>query len=186
MDTAEEMDSLYSKIEDPFEYRKINRYPILLGLMEQFGVEGKTLEVACSEGILAGMLPERFKTDYLGMDVSSVAVSRAREKYKGDDRMRWLVADATKHDFMLKFDMIVISDVYMYMNDIKHFHRKTVGLLNPGGILLATSYSSSYCGSEMFPALEFQDNMETLFVGKSLTRSNKDDYESDYYVGKKR
>lgn len=186
MDIAEEMDGLYLKSVDPWEYSKANRFPILFGLMDQYGVDGRMLEMGCGEGILSDGIRSRFKDDYIGIDVSEVAISRARKSHRNRKGMLWIVGDVSSYAFKIRFDMIVASDVYPYLNDILDFHRKTVGLLNKGGVLIATSCCSSYCGSEMFPGLEFQDRMTTLFTGRALTKSVKKEYESEYYEGRRK
>lgn len=186
MDIVEEMDGLYSSANDPWNYSKINRFPILLGLINQFGIEGEVLEIGCGEGLLTRMLPDRFKVSYTGIDVSGVAIDRAMKRFSKYKGMSWVVDDVSKHKFSSKFSMIIVSDVYPYLDNILRFHEKTIGLLNKGGILVSTSCSSSFCGSEMFPALELQDKMTVLFTGKSLTRSLKKEYESEYYVGRKK
>lgn len=186
MDIAEEMDGLYKGSSDPWNYSKVNRFDILIGLINQYGIEGKLLELGCGEGLLTKVLPERFKKDYTGIDVSEVAIGRAMKRFAKNKGMNWLVGDISKYKFDSRFDMIVVSDVYPYLDNILRFHEKTISLLNKGGVLVATSCSSSFCGTEMFPALEFQDKMKVLFTGKSLTISLKKEYESEYYVGRKR
>lgn len=186
MDIAEEMDGLYSESTDPWKYLRINRFPILYGLVEQFSNKGRMLEVGCGEGILSEGIPDMLKDNYVGIDVSEVAVSRARVRHYDKKGMSWIVGDISTYDFDCKFSTIVVSDVYPYLNDVLSVHSKIVGLLLKGGVLIATSSCSSYCGSEMFPGLEFQDVMKILFTGRSLTSSMKKNYESEYYVGKKR
>lgn len=100
-----------------------------------FKPSGGVLDVGCGEGTLFDFINDIQKRSYTGIDISSVAITKARKKRKGD----FHVTDAMKYAPKKKFDAIVFNEVLYYLDEVDTFQRY-ISLLKPNGIVIISLY----------------------------------------------
>jgi SAM-dependent methyltransferase len=101
---------------------------------------GRILDIACGAGYGTRLLADRCAgvEEALGVDLSELAVSYARERY-GDARTHFRVADAMEFADGEGFDTIVSIETVEHLPRPGAFADRLVGLLRPGGILVASA-----------------------------------------------
>lgn len=90
----------------------------------------RVLDVGCGPGTNSGFLAH---ADYLGMDINPEYVDHARRKF----RLRYLVADATTHQFAPeeRFDFILLNSLLHHIDDggVRALLGNLARQLAPGG-----------------------------------------------------
>ncbi len=98
----------------------------------------RVLEVGCATGdLLAALAPSQG----VGIDVSTVAITRAREKHAAASALSFAAADA--HDFHLDttFDYVVMSDTIGYLDDVQRALENLHHVMTPRSRLVINSYN---------------------------------------------
>jgi 2-polyprenyl-3-methyl-5-hydroxy-6-metoxy-1,4-benzoquinol methylase len=98
---------------------------------------GRALDLACGVGYGTKLLAERSGGPVLGADVSPEAVAYARSRYAGPG-VEFRVADAMTFADADGFDSIVSLETVEHLTDPQRFLARLVGLLRPGGHLIAS------------------------------------------------
>jgi len=142
--SAEPWDESYAADYDPYGYavdeRQSERYRWQLAALGD-GHFGRGLELACSIGVLTTLLADRCD-EVLAVDVSEVAVERARRRLATRPAVtveqRTLPADWPAGEF----DLIVASDVFCYWTPglVREGVRRCEDSLAPGGVLLVSNW----------------------------------------------
>lgn len=85
MRPREAFDTIYTRRPEGwgFSERRTQafRYEIYLELLSRIAPPKSILDLGCGEGLFSAMLKERFASHVVGIDVSHVAVQRARERH---------------------------------------------------------------------------------------------------------
>jgi SAM-dependent methyltransferase len=103
---------------------------------------GKLLEFGCGEGNLPHLLPEGTYSDYLGIDVSAVAIKTAKERcvQSGKLNCQFQVGDMGKWSgFVSPVSLILVEECLYYLSppQIEQFLlRCCAGLTREGAILV--------------------------------------------------
>ena len=106
---------------------------------------GKVLEIGCAEGIFTEMLAERCDS-LLAVDISPVALERARERRKWGEQVRFQELDVRADPLPGPFDLIVIVHVLEYIrnrNALSRIREKVIASLRNGGYLLLGHVSNN-------------------------------------------
>jgi len=100
---------------------------------------GRVLDLACGVGYGSRILARESASpvSVLGVDVSPAAIAYARERY-ADDRVAFAVGDAMSFADAAGFDAIVSLETFEHLDDPAGFGARLVGLLRPGGVLVAS------------------------------------------------
>ena len=100
---------------------------------------GRILDLACGVGYGARLLADRAPAGsrVLGVDLSEDAIAYAREHY-GRPGLEFAVGDAARFDDPLGFDTIVSLETIEHLPEPQRFFDRMVGLLRPGGVLVAS------------------------------------------------
>lgn len=100
---------------------------------------GRLLDLACGVGYGTRILAERAHPELslLGVDVSESAIGYAREHWQ-DDRTRFARSEALAFRPREPFDSIVSIETIEHVEDPAAFVAHLVGLLRPGGVLVAS------------------------------------------------
>jgi predicted TPR repeat methyltransferase len=103
--------------------------------------EPRVLDIGCGEGVLLEAIRDRPYRSYVGLDLSAVAIARAKERANARDR--FLVADARGHVPDEAPDVIVFNEVLYYFDDIAAVVGRYLATLAPGGVAIASVYKKA-------------------------------------------
>jgi len=116
--------------------REISRYSVIVGYCRGLKPEAAILDVGCGEGILRRRLGAESYSDYVGIDVSQVAIARASADREG--RARFLVANAEEFVPDRRFDLVVFNESLYYHNRPLEVAHRFSGFLEPDGLLVVS------------------------------------------------
>ena len=118
------------------ELSELARFSVLAGYICHLKPGGTVLDTGCGQGVLLRRLPSSCFSRYVGIDVSSSAISVAQEL--GNDRTTFLAADCEEYSPSEHFDVIVFNEVLCCLRDPLRTVERYSRSLNPGGILLVS------------------------------------------------
>lgn len=145
----QEMNLRYSKVsaEDPFSgyehdhlWDKIRFEEIDRVFKEMIGsVQGKKiLELACGMGRNVPLILNC--AQYVGNDLSDVAIERARRRYGHHPHLRFQRGDATQLDLTEQdFDLVLAIELVEHVHDVPSLIYHAFRVLKPGGRLILNS-----------------------------------------------
>lgn len=112
---------------------KINASPVVL----------KICDGGCGDGVHACVLAEKTNKnfDYLGLDISEVAITASRSRLAGDNRFRFKVADISEHDCTTEFDIVFSYGVIAYTQSPKDTVENLASMLCKDGMFLVWIYT---------------------------------------------
>jgi SAM-dependent methyltransferase len=134
------LEEMYQRTEDPWEYAhseyEQEKYASSLAALPGTRY-GAALEIGCSEGVFTNLLAERVDR-LLAVDVSDIALTRARFRCASHRHVEFRQFDLVADDLAEHFDLIVCSEVLYYVPPFKRLEvaRRIVRMLKPGGTLL--------------------------------------------------
>lgn len=99
----------------------------------------KILDLGAGTGLLAKFLFERYpESEYCLIDISEEMLKMAKNRFKGYENFKYVVADYSKYDFKSSFDIIVssLSLHHLEDEDKKEMYEKIYNMLNTDGIFL--------------------------------------------------
>jgi SAM-dependent methyltransferase len=126
---------VYSTCRDKIYYAEIDR--CITDLIAGEVPRGSVLDLACGIGRLGKILSAG--SHVTGIDVSSVAIDRARERHKALPNFSFVQMDA--HDLRLvdeSFDAVLFIDAIEHVKDAERVIAETARVLRPGGAVLLT------------------------------------------------
>jgi 2-polyprenyl-3-methyl-5-hydroxy-6-metoxy-1,4-benzoquinol methylase len=140
-----ELDHEFEPREDPWNYEtvsyqrdRIGREVEMLDAVRGTARFGKALEVGCAEGLFTEMLAARCES-LLALDISPVALTRARRRLQRQENVRFARWDLRIDSVPDTYDLIVVVHALEYVRNPIYIHRartKLVNCLRPGGHLL--------------------------------------------------
>ncbi len=140
-----ELNHEFERRDDPWDYATVryqqDRIRAELEMLDAVRGRarfGKALEVGCAEGRFTEMLADRCDS-LLAVDISAVALARARERRAWDTRVRFAEWDLRVDPVRDIYDLIVIVHALEYIRNpllIRRARAKLVDGLRPGGYLL--------------------------------------------------
>jgi 2-polyprenyl-6-hydroxyphenyl methylase/3-demethylubiquinone-9 3-methyltransferase len=109
------------------------------------------LDVGCGEGSLFDFLPENYKSNYLGIDLSKEAIAYAQKKRGNSSNLSSIQVyqpqfqQSAAHLFTLpnpttKYDVIVFSDVLYYVEYKKILPQYVQYLVNTNGVIIISIF----------------------------------------------
>lgn len=117
---------------------EMSRYALIAGYIRTLGPAVSVLDVGCGEGHLAGWLPQNGEYRYFGIDLSDVAIQKARVRVRNGARFE--VAAATTFQTDERFDIIVFNEVLYYIDRPEQELERYGSLLTPRGLLIISMY----------------------------------------------
>jgi predicted TPR repeat methyltransferase len=140
------MDRVFSRKEDPYGYRELPYELERLKAMEaSLGDRSyeQGLEIGCAEGVFTERMAKRVKR-MTGLDVSPVALARARERLAGKPGVEFVEADVRSWPGPSpgSCDLIVVGDVLYYLDKpmvgaaFEEAFGRIRSWLAPGGLLV--------------------------------------------------
>jgi len=100
---------------------------------------GRILDLACGVGYGSRLLADRAPrgSEVLGVDLAEGAIEHARRHYGGEG-LHFAVGDAATFEDAQGFDTVVSLETIEHLPEPQAFFDRLVGLLSPGGILVAS------------------------------------------------
>ena len=135
---------------DPFDYTsEYERIKYLHTLKEVVNRRPRAVvELACAEGSFTNLLAPHVES-LLAVDISDIALDRARERCAAQKNITYSRMDITRILPEGEFDLAVCSEVLYYVGDryaLADFARNVAGIIKPGGFLvMAHANSVSDC-----------------------------------------
>ena len=150
-----ELDGEFNRGEDPWRYSELpchkDRVRHELAMLDSVRRAARfrlVLEVGCAEGLFTEQLVERCDS-LLAVDISPVALGRARQRRQWDHRVSFAEWDLRADSLPDRYDLIVIIHALEYVRNpiaVRRARRKLVDGLLPGGYLLVGTMG----GNEVF------------------------------------
>lgn len=140
-----ELNHEFEPREDPWDYAtvsyqrdRIRSEVEMLDAVRGTARFGRALEVGCAEGMFTKIFAPRCDS-LLAVDISPVALNRARRRLQGDERVQFAEWDLRVNSVLGTYDVIVIIHALEYIRNPVYIHKartKLVNSLRPGGYLL--------------------------------------------------
>jgi len=115
---------------------ELARFSILAGYICHLKPGATVLDTGCGQGVLLRRLPISCYSKYVGIDLSSSAISAAQ--VHGNERSTFFAADCEEYSPAEQFDVIVFNEVLCCLRDPLHTVERYARSLNPGGLLLVS------------------------------------------------
>ncbi len=173
-------DSLYEQASDPWGladrfYERRKRDLLLAALpRERFR---RAFEPGCAIGLLTERLAERCD-ELVSFDVAELAVAATRERVRGRSNVqveRGSIPDAWPPG---TFDLIVLSEVGYYCDDLAGLVRAVHGSLEPGGVVVGCHWRHP-AADHPHPAEAVHAALDTTFP--TIVRHVEDDFLLDVW-----
>lgn len=134
-------DKIYARggWDDLADAPQLGRYSIIAGYCAHLGAKA-VLDVGCGEGLLAQRLSRPPLEAYYGVDISQLAIQRAREA--GIANARFEVGEARTYAPDRRFDVIVFNEMLYYLDDPKGVVAAHCAFLEPGGAFVVSIHKS--------------------------------------------
>ena len=118
---------------------ELARYSVIIGYIQLLKPNSAILDVGCGEGILFHRIRPYGYSRYVGVDVSSVAISGLASEQNA--QTSFIVADAEAYVPQEQFDVIVFNEVlYYFHNPLEAIGRYTQALRG-GGVVVVSTYT---------------------------------------------
>jgi SAM-dependent methyltransferase len=146
---------------------------------------GRILDLACGVGYGTRILADRADpgATLLGVDVSEAAIAHAREHYAGE-RVAFETGDAMALRDPGGFDAIVSIETVEHLPDPTGFVARLVGLLRPGGVLVASVPVTPSVDANPFHLHDFTErSFRRLFLGHGLVEVDCLRQDQPYHPG---
>jgi len=140
-----ELDQEFERREDPWDYvavsyqrDRIRTQIEMLDVIRGSGRFADALEVGCAEGMFTELLAERCDA-LLAVDISPVALARARQRLHAQGHVRFEELDLRVDALPGTYDLIVIIHALEYIRNpvyVRRARAKLVNALRPNGYLL--------------------------------------------------
>jgi 2-polyprenyl-3-methyl-5-hydroxy-6-metoxy-1,4-benzoquinol methylase len=105
---------------------EMSRYAVIAGYCMHGGSVSSVLDLGCGSGLLHHWLGRRGKLDYVGVDISKVAIDDARQQC-ADGSADFIAMDLATYTPDRKFDVIIFNEVLYYFDQpgeiLKHFSK---------------------------------------------------------------
>jgi 2-polyprenyl-3-methyl-5-hydroxy-6-metoxy-1,4-benzoquinol methylase len=128
---AAEWDYLRSISEAP-------RFGVVSAYCRQLATNGAILEIGCGEGFLLEQLDRSRYGQFTGVDISSVAIERARGL--ADARTTFVSSDAESYVPDRTYDVIVFNEVLEYFDDPFALVQRYEPYLSPSGHFVVSMF----------------------------------------------
>ncbi|MCE4957130.1 methyltransferase domain-containing protein [Macrococcus caseolyticus] len=125
----------YTKLRNnKLSYNELIEMPVMKAELPT--IEGKTvLDIGCGMGKFIQYMLEMNPKQVVGLDISNNMISYAKEQIN-DERVAFVVSSILEYENTTKFDVIVSSLAFHYVEDYEALIQKLFGMLNCGGVLL--------------------------------------------------
>lgn len=116
---------------------ELGHYSVIAGYCTYNGSDKSILDMGCGDGQLAVRLDSRYRL-YVGVDISSEAIQRARRL--ADSRTRFRVGTAEQYTPNEHFDMVVFNELLYYMDEPLELMKRYLNWLNIDGMMIVSMF----------------------------------------------
>lgn len=117
---------------------ELGHYSLIVGYCQYLKPTGSLLDVGCGAGVLQQRLTYLPYKQYIGIDISDVAIKKACSHL--DDRTRFEVADASDYHTAYKPDIIIFNEILYYFDDVKKVLERYANLMNDSGYFVISMF----------------------------------------------
>jgi tRNA (cmo5U34)-methyltransferase len=99
----------------------------------------KILDIGAGTGLLSAFLMERYPdASFTLIDISEKMLDIAKDRFRSNSNIKYIVADYSKYNFVEKYDMVVsaLSIHHLEDEEKKEIYKKSYSLLKRNGILI--------------------------------------------------
>ncbi|OED03967.1 methyltransferase [Methanosarcina sp. A14] len=99
----------------------------------------KILDIGAGTGLLSAFLMERYPdASFTLIDISEKMLDVAKDRFKGNSNVKYIVADYSKYSFVEKYDMVVsaLSIHHLEDEEKQKLYKKSYSLLEQNGIII--------------------------------------------------
>jgi 2-polyprenyl-3-methyl-5-hydroxy-6-metoxy-1,4-benzoquinol methylase len=122
--------------------KEFAHYSVVAGYATFFKKGGHVLDLGCGEGLLTQYLhPERWDS-YMGIDVSDVAVEKAKQKNLNNTG--FMAANITEYIPDRTFDIIIICEALQYIYKPSDLLKRYSKYLAPEGLFIISMYEDNH------------------------------------------
>jgi len=118
---------------------ELGHHSVIAGYVGRLNPDGDVLDIGCGSGVSERLL-RRWCTAYHGVDFSAEGIVQARAG--AAPGARFTVADACRFVPDQAHDIIVMSEVVEYFDDLEGQMRRYAGHLKPGGHIIVSMWVS--------------------------------------------
>ncbi len=116
--------------------RELGHYALIAGYVHQLSEKPRVLDVGCGHGRLYKLLRGHRLASYLGIDVSTSAISQAQQY--AEDGVEFAVGDFESKPPEGSFDVIIFNESIYYASDPPTVFSRYVSLLPAQGIVIVS------------------------------------------------
>lgn len=114
------------------------RHDTTARLLQQHVPPGRVLEIGCGEAILQQRLPPSAYREWIGVDLSEVAIARAQAF--ATERVHYVVANMDEYQPEGQFEAILFTESIYYSADCAALLRRYARSLKPGGVFIVSIF----------------------------------------------
>jgi 2-polyprenyl-6-hydroxyphenyl methylase/3-demethylubiquinone-9 3-methyltransferase len=111
---------------------EMSRYAVIVGYCRYGGDVSSVLDLGCGSGVLCGWLRPLGTIDYVGVDLSNVAIDAARQEWT-DGSTDFTAMDIATYVPDRKFDVIIFNEVLYYFEQPGDILARFAGFLEENG-----------------------------------------------------
>ena len=116
------------------------RFDAVNNVMLSFANNASILEIGCGEGLLQAKMEQRAYAEYVGIDISAVAIKSAlRHQNKST---KYLHANMEVFTPRKKFDIIIFTESIYYSDNPVLLFTRYLNFLRPGGRIITSIYET--------------------------------------------
>lgn len=127
---------------------------------------GKVLDMGCGNGRITEWIAAQTSHAYVGMDISSEAITYARQRTAGNAFLHFETGNMNQIPVSVTYDNVLFLDTLYYANNLKETIRQAVDILNDGGAVYA--YFSQWIMDEAYRENLQPDNTHLAKVLQEL------------------
>ena len=114
------------------------RLDACVALLRRHAAGGHLLEIGCGEGLLWQRLAPDDYQQFVGVDISAVAIQRATRL--AGNRATFLVADMQRLELDEKFDAVIFTESIYYVSRCDELLRRYVRFLRENGVFVISVF----------------------------------------------
>ena len=143
---------------------QMNRYSILIGYYDYFfGQGGNILDLGCGQGILFKRIKNREPKNYIGVDLSKIAIDQASLEHF--NKATFVCADIESFEPPQKFDMIIFNESLYYLNKPLNILSRYSGYLSNNGKMIISMWDNKERNNKLWKPIEkIYDIIDAIYL----------------------